>query len=170
MSTQKDTPSSFKPEPPRRVVDMPSAAPARRPPATEGRSEITPKDGGNRLLVGSGISLTGEITACDHLVVEGKIEARIKDCRTIEVADGGVFKGSAEIEEADIGGRFEGDLTVKGRLTVRGTGVVSGALRYGELEVVAGGRVIGTVDPLESTVASIREVPSAAAAADKAGE
>ena len=135
------------PEVPRRVVDIPGKA--RRP--TEPRSDM-PTDTGRRLLVGREITLAGEISACDHLVVEGKIEAKLRDCRTIEIADGGVFKGAAEIEEANISGRFEGDLTVRGRLRVGSTGVVSGSVRYGELEVQVGGRLIGTIDPLESVV------------------
>ena len=83
------------------------------------------------------------------MVVEGNIEAKLKDCRVIEVADGGIFKGSADIEQADIGGRFDGDLSVRGRLKIRGSGVISGNVRYGELEVEVGGRLVGTVEPLD---------------------
>ena len=101
-----------------------------------------------RLIVGREISLAGEINACDHLVVEGRIEAKLKECRIIEVADSGVFKGSAEIEEADIAGQFDGDLSVRGKLRVRGSGTISGNIRYGRIEVEAGGRLIGTVQPL----------------------
>ena len=146
---------------PRRGVDIPGAR--RRPADTEpeaapsagsgsslrgdGTSEISSR----RLLVGREISLAGEINSCDHLVVEGNIEAKLKDCRVIEVADGGIFKGSADIEQADIGGRFDGDLSVRGRLKIRGSGVISGNVRYGELEVEVGGRLVGTVEPLDHT-------------------
>ena len=114
-------------------------------PSRDGTGEMSSR----RLLVGREISLAGEINSCDHLVVEGRIEAKLKDCRVIEVADGGFFKGSADIEQADIGGRFDGDLSVRGRLKIRGSGVISGNVRYGELEVEVGGRLIGTLEPLE---------------------
>ena len=116
-----------------------------------------------KLIVGRGISLNGEISACDHLVVEGRIEAKLKDCRRIDVSDSGIFKGSAEIQEADIGGRFEGELTVRGRLTLRGNGTVAGTLRYGEILVEAGGELRGTVEPLQSVVTAM---PQQAAAGD----
>lgn len=112
-------------------------------------------DTGRKLIVGRGIGLSGEISACDHLVVEGRIEAKLKDCRRIDIADTGVFKGSADIQEADIAGRFEGDLSVRGRLELRGTGTVSGTVRYGELMVEAGGRIMGSIEPLESSVTSL---------------
>jgi cytoskeletal protein CcmA (bactofilin family) len=160
MSTQKP-PAPFKPEAPRRVVDLPGAAPAApvaQPlsPGSLPRRSFGETAGGasrespRKLIVGREIQLAGEITSCDHLVVEGRIEARIRDCRTIEIADSGIFKGSAEIDQADLAGRFEGDLTVHGRLRLRGTGVVTGTIRYGELEVETGGRLIGTLEPLEA--------------------
>ena len=46
-------------------------------------------------------------------------------------------------ENADIAGRYDGQLVVHGRLTVRSTGRISGMVKYGELEINAGGQIIG---------------------------
>jgi cytoskeletal protein CcmA (bactofilin family) len=163
------------PEIPRRVVDIPGA-PRRRageeetaaqPAAAAAQRPAPPPEkqvSERKLIVGKDISLCGEINACDHLVVEGRIEAKLKECRTIEVAGSGVFKGSAEIEEADIAGRFDGDITVRGRLRVQSSGTISGSVRYGRIEVEAGGRLIGTVQPLdeEEIGAAAGQAPAAA--------
>lgn len=164
-TTKGPTPTStFKPEIPRRVVDIPGTPRPRLPSVPDAVAVPAPvRDSGRKLIVGRDISLAGEINSCDHLIVEGRIEARLKDCRTIEIADTGVFKGAAEIDEADIGGRFEGDLTVRGRLRVRGTGLLTGSLRYGELEVEVGGRLIGTLEPLDSPSAPIVDFATAQA-------
>ncbi len=114
-----------------------------------------------RLIVGREISLAGEITACDYLVVEGSIDAKLSDGRSVEIADGGLFRGTATVDEAVIGGRFEGELTVRGRLCVRSTGLVLGSIRYGELEVEGGGRLIGQVSVFEAPKA---EAPAVLAA------
>jgi cytoskeletal protein CcmA (bactofilin family) len=98
-----------------------------------------------KLVVGPGIAFNGEISACDYLVVEGTVEARVKEGRRLEIADGGLFRGSVEIDEADIAGKFEGDLTVRGRLSLRGTGRIEGKLQYGELSVEAGGCIDGDI-------------------------
>lgn len=96
-----------------------------------------------KLTVGKGLSLAGEISACDILVVEGKVEAKLSDGKLLEITESGQFRGSVEIENADIAGRYDGDLTVHGRLTLRGTGRITGIIKYGELEVNAGGQIIG---------------------------
>ena len=147
MSTPKQ-PATFKPDIPRRVVEVPGAPRRAFGDAPQASSPAPGREEPRKLIVGREISLAGEITSCDHLVVEGRIEARIRDCQTIDILDAGMFKGSAEIEDADIGGRFEGDLSVKGRLRIRATGVVSGNVKYGQLEVENGGRLIGSVEPL----------------------
>jgi cytoskeletal protein CcmA (bactofilin family) len=95
------------------------------------------------LTVGKGLSLSGEISACDSLIVEGKVDAKLSDGKLLEITESGQFRGTVEIESADIAGRYDGQLTVHGRLTVRSTGRISGMVCYGELEVNAGGQIIG---------------------------
>ncbi len=118
---------------------MPMPGPgARRPDGSTAKPEELRK-----LTVGRDIALTGEISACDYLVVEGTIEARVREGKRMEIADCGLFRGTVEIDEADIAGRFEGDITVHGRLRVRATGRIDGKVQYGELEVEAGGHIEG---------------------------
>lgn len=106
-----------------------------------------------RLIVGPSITLAGEISACDALVVEGTVEARLRDGQLIEVAQSGVFRGSVEIEDADIAGTFEGELSVRHKLRVRSTGRVTGTIRYGEIEVQAGGQLVGQIQVMSRTAA-----------------
>lgn len=96
-----------------------------------------------KLTVGKGLSLAGEIASCDVLVVEGKVEAKLSEGKLLEITESGQFRGNVEIENADIAGRYDGQLIVHGRLTVRATGRISGMVKYGELEVNAGGQIIG---------------------------
>jgi cytoskeletal protein CcmA (bactofilin family) len=136
---------AMNPDIPRRSPDMsayarPAAAPA--PAARSGENEQ------KKLIVGRDIFLNGEIRTCDSLVVEGKVEAVLSDCRAMDIAGSGEFRGSAEIESADISGRFDGDLVVRQRLTIRASGKVLGKIRYGQLEVERGGVISGTIEAL----------------------
>ncbi|MCB2053891.1 MAG: polymer-forming cytoskeletal protein [Geminicoccaceae bacterium] len=150
------------PEMPRRQPDIParpnSAAPAAQPQTSATIVSPAPADTpatlgdaqGKRLIVGQGISLSGEITACDRLVVEGSVQVTLNETRAIEITETGRFtEGKAEVEEAEISGIYEGELTVRNRLLIRATGRVKGTVRYGELEIERGGRLQGSVSMLE---------------------
>ncbi len=104
------------------------------------------------LTIGRGINMSGEIDACDHLMVEGTVEAALKGAKLLEIAQSGTFYGTVEIEEATIAGRFEGDLTVNGRLTIKSSGVITGSIAYRELEVESGAVIDGRMTPLKDTV------------------
>lgn len=106
-----------------------------------------------RLTVGREITLTGEIATCDVLVVEGNVSATLRDGRLIEITEAGMFQGSVEIDNADIAGKFEGDLVVHDRLTVRSTGRITGRVQYGELEVQAGGQIVGEIQSVAPSLA-----------------
>lgn len=156
MSPSDAASSTFRPEIPRRVhTDIPNA------PRAGASTPVTDTPEPKTMIVGRDIFLNGEITACDRLVVEGQVEAEMTDTRMIEIAETGLVKGAAEIEEADIRGRYEGKLTVRGRLLIRGTGLVTGEIRYGQLEVERGGRVSGDVDALPEAAETAAAAPAA---------
>jgi cytoskeletal protein CcmA (bactofilin family) len=132
-------------DPARRADAAPSATPASTPSPGRREAEL------RKLIVGREISLAGEITSCDRLVVEGSVEANLANCRDIEISDTGVYKGSASIEDAEIRGRFDGVLNVRRRLLIRASGRVAGTVRYGQLEIECGGQISGDVQAQPTT-------------------
>lgn len=102
---------------------------------------------GRKLIIGEGIQMSGEIEHCDHLLVEGTVQATLKDAKMLDISETGVFYGTVEIEEGTIAGRFEGDMTVAGRLTIKATGVINGSITYKELAVEAGASIEGKLTP-----------------------
>jgi cytoskeletal protein CcmA (bactofilin family) len=125
---------------------MPAGAGASKPNIPAGLAPVASSaEGGSKLIVGPNIKLKGvEITDCDTLVVEGRVEATI-DSRVIQIAEIGAFKGSAEIDIAEIHGEFDGELTVRQKLVIYSTGKVSGKVRYGKLVIEEGGQLSGDV-------------------------
>jgi cytoskeletal protein CcmA (bactofilin family) len=99
----------------------------------------------SKLIVGPDIKLKGaEITDCDTLVVEGRVEASM-DSRVIQIAENGVFVGKVGIDIAEIRGRFDGELTARKQLVIRATGRVSGKIRYGKVAIEEGGELSGDI-------------------------
>ena len=104
---------------------------------------------GKKLIVGREIELSGQISSCEKLVVEGRVEANMSECREIEITESGTFKGEAEIEIAEISGAFEGTIIARDLLIIRSTGRVIGSVRFGRLEVERGGQIQGDVEALK---------------------
>ena len=116
-----------------------------REEAAPAAAQSARNDEGNKLIVGPNIKLKGsEITDCEILVVEGRVEASMNS-RDIRIAEGGVFSGKAEIDVAEVRGTFEGELTARKRLVVYATGRVNGTIRYGALMVEEGGTITGNM-------------------------
>ena len=135
----RSTPSSGYATP----VQSPSTAPAQK--STSETASPSSQEGGSKLTVGPNIKLKGvEITDCDTLVVEGTVEATMNS-RVMQIAEHGAFKGSAEIDIAEIRGDFEGSLTVRQKLVIYATGKVTGTIRYGKLVVEEGGQLSGEI-------------------------
>ncbi len=96
------------------------------------------------LLVGQAIKFKGQIESCQYLVVEGRVEAGIA-AKSLTVLKGGSFKGTAEVDRADIAGDFEGTLTVRGTLTIKSSGTAKGQISYQDIAIESGGKIAGDV-------------------------
>ena len=122
-----------------------SAQPFSAPAATPVPATPAAPESGAKLTVGPNIKLKGvEITDCDTLVVEGTVEA-IMNSRVIQIAEQGAFKGSAEIDIAEVRGTFDGNLTVRQKLVIFSTGKVTGKIRYGKIVIEEGGQLSGEI-------------------------
>ena len=143
----KREPDAFQPRPgvnPNAAAAS-GSAPAAAQPQAASQSAAPAKDGESKLTVGPNIKLKGvEITDCDTLVVEGSVEATM-DSRVIQISERGSFKGSAEIDIAEIRGQFDGNLTVRQKLVIYSTGKVTGKVRYGKIVIEEGGQLSGEI-------------------------
>jgi cytoskeletal protein CcmA (bactofilin family) len=146
----KPTEPFWKSSEPPRPGEPPPPQPATAPDAGPRNHQIEART----LVVGAGMSVSGTITSCDRLVAEGTVDAKLDGCQQVIVAQTGVFRGTASTDNADVHGRFEGELVVQKRLLVRAAGQVSGTVSYGEIEIECGGKISGQVKPHEGGSAS----------------
>ncbi len=112
------------------------------------------KKEGSKLHVGADIHLKGEITSCDRLIVEGKVEASMTS-KEIEISKSGIFNGTVDIDTADISGQFDGTMKARKRLVIRKTGKVTGNISYGEIEIEPGGEIGGTMKKIAGEQGSL---------------
>jgi cytoskeletal protein CcmA (bactofilin family) len=142
---------------------VPAPAPAANAAPATSHAEMTTKSDERKeakLVVGPDIKMKGaEISDCDTLVVEGRMEATL-DSRVLEITQHGVFQGTIAVDNAEIHGRFEGELTVRKQLIIQGTGKVSGKIRYAKIKIEEGAELSGEVSTLEKSAASAGLTPA----------
>jgi cytoskeletal protein CcmA (bactofilin family) len=137
-------------------TDPPRAEAAAQMPANKAEESVS------KLIVGPDIKLKGaEITDCNTLVVEGRVEAAMES-RVLQIADIGAFVGKAGVDTAEIRGRFDGELTVRKQLVIRATGHVSGKIRYGKLSIEEGGELSGDIGAIGPSAAAADGFPALA--------
>ena len=136
------------------------AVPQQRPPQPRLREPAERRT----LVVGRGISVQGTVADAERLVVEGTVEASMIHATELSIAQGGVFKGEVEVEDAEIAGVIDGTLTVRGNLIVRATGKVLGTARCRRLQVEDGGQITGRIEMLAEGAREMPKPEQAAAA------
>jgi len=148
---EKRDDSFFRPATPATTTPAPAANVAVAPvtePKADARREA-------KLVVGPEIKIKGvEISDCDTLVVEGRIEATL-DSRVLEITEHGVFQGTIAVDNAEIHGRFEGELTVRKQLVIHATGKCSGKIRYTKIKVEEGAELAGEISMLDKAQSSL---------------
>ncbi len=144
-ATPKEAQTMSRPPIPASPNPQPASAAGARPVMQPARTLREPSEK-RTLVVGRGISLQGTVQDAERLVVDGTVETSMIHAAELTVTLGGVFKGEAEVEDADIAGTIDGTLTVKGSLVVRGTGRVLGTARCRRLQVEDGGQITGRVE------------------------
>ena len=142
------------------VTPAPAPAANAAPAPLETKVEIKGEERKEaKLVVGPEIKIKGvEISDCDTLVVEGRIEATL-DSRVLEITQNGVFQGTIAVDNAEIHGRFEGELTVRKQLIIQGTGKVSGKIKYAKIKVEEGAELSGEISMLDKSSAAIGVAP-----------
>ena len=141
------------------IAPAQSIAPAPMAPAMPAPSTAPEKKADERkeskLVVGHDIKIKGvEISDCDTLVVEGRMEATL-DSRVLEITQHGVFQGTIAVDHAEIRGRFEGEITVRKQLIIQSTGKVSGKVRYAKIKVEEGAELSGDLAMMDKAAASL---------------
>jgi cytoskeletal protein CcmA (bactofilin family) len=131
--------TSYTPPPQRRVTEIPNLNAARTLDA--------PHDG-KKLVISRNIKVSGEISGCERLVVEGEVDATMTGLVALEVSVTGKVSGKAEVDSAVVHGSFDGTLIVHGHLEIPSGASVHGTISYQTVMVANGAKLSGTISIL----------------------
>ncbi len=103
----------------------------------------------NRLYIGEGVTIKGEIAVPDTLVVCGVLEGDVS-VGNLVVGETGAIKGRITVaENAEICGKVFEKLDVKSLLILRSTGRVDGNISYGLLQIEQGASIAGGLSSID---------------------
>ena len=97
-----------------------------------------------KVVIGQGVSITGEIKKADEVQIDGEADVTMKT-DNIVIGNTGQCKGNVDTHNADIWGSFDGDLKASGTLTIQEEGVVTGTIEYQKMQIKLGGKLSGDI-------------------------
>jgi cytoskeletal protein CcmA (bactofilin family) len=103
----------------------------------------------SRLYIGEGVTIKGEISVPDTLVVCGSVEGDVS-VGNLVVGETGVIKGRIIVaQNAEISGKVFEKLDVKCLMILRSTSRVDGNVSYGMLQIEQGATIAGGISSTE---------------------
>ena len=91
-----------------------------------------------RNVIGQNTKITGEIISEGDFRIDGTLEGTIETSGRVIIGNTGLIKGKVECTNADIEGKFTGELLVSNTLTVKSSAMINGDVVIGKLSVEPG--------------------------------
>ena len=136
--------------------------------STEGSGSLDvfrPAKGNAKVVIGNGVTLSGEIKKADEVQIDGEADVTMKTDNLV-VGVTGQCKGTVETHNADIWGVFDGDIKASGTLTIQEQGKATGTIEYQSLQIKLGGKLSGElklsdkIQPIKKETKDSEESPS----------
>lgn len=96
-------------------------------------------------VVGSGITIDGEISGDDTVTVEGTVKGHVNVEQVVVAADG-LVDATVEVRQIEIFGQLLGNVTAQDRVDIRSGGKVTGDLKAPRIQIAEGARFKGNID------------------------
>jgi cytoskeletal protein CcmA (bactofilin family) len=103
----------------------------------------------NNITIGQGVKFVGSISLRGKAFINGSVTGDLT-ADDIEVGQFGVVKGKTMSREMNIHGQVHEDVKCVEHVLVQATGLVTGKLAYGELEIKKGGQITGSMNHLSA--------------------
>jgi cytoskeletal protein CcmA (bactofilin family) len=97
-------------------------------------------------VVGANITVKGEITGDEDVLVEGTVEGQIRITRELRVGPRGKVKASVTAQSVVVSGELVGDCEATGRVEIQATGRLMGDIRAPRVVIAEGAVFRGNSD------------------------
>jgi cytoskeletal protein CcmA (bactofilin family) len=94
--------------------------------------------GNNNLFIGNGVSFTGSITVPSKAVISGNFNGELT-ANEVQIGQQGQITGTTTAKNIEVHGKLNETIKCHDLLTIHASGLVSGNVEYGEIEIERGG-------------------------------
>ncbi|MFI2741735.1 polymer-forming cytoskeletal protein [Zhouia sp. PK063] len=124
---------------------------------SETKKNVKPEVTGltNRIIAKT--SIKGDITAESDIRFDGELEGSVKTSGKVVIGKTGYVNGIVNCENADIEGKFHGELHVNGILTLKATAIIEGNVVAGKLAIEPGAHFNATCT-MKGNASSIKAI------------
>jgi len=107
----------------------------------------TPASSGRAAVIGPGIHINGDISGSENLIIEGKVEGKIRlEAHQVEIGQGGQVKADITAKVIKIAGEVRGDLTGMEKVIISRSGNVHGNIVAPRMTLEDGAIFKGSID------------------------
>jgi cytoskeletal protein CcmA (bactofilin family) len=156
-------PAAIPPSPLRTAPESPA------PPSRETRRGSDPIEEGNMANVGKSITIKGDLSGNEDVLVEGKVEGKVDlPQNQLTVGANGICEATVHAKTVIIVGRVAGNVSAVERVEIQATGVVDGDVKAPRLVVAEGAVLNGSISMSKKEGAVAAASPRSSASAAKA--
>ena len=151
------------------AFETPSSAAAQRvepaqstPPALS-RQQWERGGKGDMANIGKSITINGDLTGEEDLVIEGKVEGKVTLPNSqLTIGANGTIKAEVQAKSVVVIGRVSGNVRGTERVEIQATGIVEGDVIAPRLVVAEGAVVNGSIQMTSKSGSTAAQTPSAA--------
>ncbi len=102
------------------------------------KETIVERKSTSRNVIGRGTKITGDFISEGDFRIDGMLEGTLKTNGRVIIGQEGFINGTVECSNADVEGKFSGDLNVSNTLTVKSTANITGNVNVGQISTEPG--------------------------------
>ena len=97
-------------------------------------------------VIGDGLTLEGELTGDDEVVVHGTVRGTLTTTDSVSVAAGGVIEADVTSSSISIAGQVTGNVSAQERVDIQAGGRLVGDVKAARFTIADGASFKGSVD------------------------
>jgi cytoskeletal protein CcmA (bactofilin family) len=99
----------------------------------------------SKTVIGSGSRVVGDLISDEDVLLEGRIEGKVRGERSVTIGSGGDLEGDIAAKNVVVSGKVRGQIVAAERAELTSTAVVHGSVQAPKIIIAEGAHLQGSV-------------------------